>query len=127
MQNSNANPPPWRHEVADRPFVHLQRCRASLAQWRVFHAVIDCGSFASAANRLGLTQPGVSYSIAKLENQYGVRLFKLDGRKAVVTCAGLQLLEQSRRLLLAAIELEEFAVVLARMNLAGCTDQGELL
>lgn len=88
---------------------YFHRYRASLAQWRVFHAVIACGSFSGAADFLHVSQPAISYSIAKLEDQFGVRLLKLDGRKAYITEAGKALLDRSHLLLREATELEAFA------------------
>ena len=88
---------------------YLHRNRSSLTQWRVFHAVIACGSFSGAADFLHVSQPAISYSIAKLEDQFGIRLLKLDGRKAYITEAGQALLERSHLLLREATELEAFA------------------
>ncbi len=89
------------------------RFRASLAQWRAFHAVIACGGYAGAAEFLHVTQPAISYSISKLEQQVGVRLLKLDGRKAYITDAGRALLARSQDLLRLAAELEAMAMELA--------------
>jgi DNA-binding transcriptional LysR family regulator len=75
----------------------------------MLHAVVACGSFANAAEFLHVSQPAISYAIAKLEDQLGVRLLKLEGRKARITEAGNALLDRSRFLLREAIELEKFA------------------
>lgn len=91
-----------------------RRYRSSLAQWQVLHAVVDQGSFAGAAEHLGLTQPAISYSIAKLEDLFTVSLFKQNGRKAHLTEAGRELLERSRLLLDLATELEVFALTASR-------------
>lgn len=91
-----------------------RRYRSSLAQWQVLHAVVDHGSFAGAAEHLGLTQPAISYSIAKLEDLFTVSLFKQSGRKAYLTEAGRELLERSRLLLDLATELELFALAASR-------------
>jgi DNA-binding transcriptional LysR family regulator len=47
----------------------------TLDQLQVFLAVVDVGSFAGAARRLGRATSVVSYSIANLEAQLGVSLF----------------------------------------------------
>ncbi|RJF92505.1 LysR family transcriptional regulator [Noviherbaspirillum saxi] len=83
--------------------------RISLRQWRIFHAVYDSGSFAAAGKRLHLTQPTISYAIAQLQEQLGVRMFKNEGRKSILTEDGKTLLNRSRHLLKAALELERFA------------------
>lgn len=50
-------------------------------QVRHFLAAYDTGTFAAAAERLGLSQQAVSKSILRLEAQLGVRLFERDGRR----------------------------------------------
>lgn len=102
---------------------YLHRYRTSLTQWRVFHAVIACGSFSGAADFLHVSQPAISYSIAKLEDQFGIRLLKLDGRKAYITEAGQALLDRSHLLLREATELEAFADTL-RVDGPQCTEMG---
>jgi DNA-binding transcriptional LysR family regulator len=47
----------------------------TLDQLRVFLSVVDMGSFAAAARRLGRATSVISYSIANLEAQLGVLLF----------------------------------------------------
>lgn len=81
----------------------------SLKQWRIFHAVIDCGGFAEAARALHVSQSSISYTIAKLQDQLGTALLKIEGRKAMLTPEGRALLERSRNVLKEAIELETFA------------------
>ncbi|RZI43957.1 LysR family transcriptional regulator [Herbaspirillum sp. HC18] len=81
----------------------------SLKQWRIFHAVVDCGGFAEAAKSLHLSQSTISYTVAKLQDQLGTALLKIEGRKAILTPEGRALLERSRNVLKEAIELETFA------------------
>lgn len=81
----------------------------SLKQWRIFHAVIDCGGFAEAAKSLHLSQSTISYTVAKLQDQLGTALLKIEGRKAILTAEGRALLERSRNVLKEAVELETFA------------------
>lgn len=81
----------------------------SLKQWRIFHAVIDCGGFAEAAKSLHLSQSTISYTVAKLQDQLGTQLLKIEGRKAILTPEGRALLERSRNVLKEAVELEAFA------------------
>ena len=47
----------------------------TLDQLRVFLAVVDVGSFAGAARRLGRATSVISYSIGNLEAQLGDLLF----------------------------------------------------
>jgi len=83
--------------------------RVSLEQWRVLQAVIDCGGFAQAAEQLHRSQSSVSYTVAKMQQQLGVTLLQIEGRKAMLTEAGKALLRQSRHLLQEALRLEQFA------------------
>jgi DNA-binding transcriptional LysR family regulator len=96
------------------PQEELGNFRVSLKHWRMLHAVVTCGSFANAAEFLHVSQPAISYSIAKLEEILGVPLLQLEGRKAHITEPGRVLLERSRYLLREAVELEKFAEGLRR-------------
>lgn len=88
--------------------------KVTLEQWRVLQAVVDCGGFAQAAQSLHRSQSSVSYAVQKLQEQLGVRLLRIVGRKAELTETGETLLRQSRRLLHSAGELEDMARVMAR-------------
>lgn len=59
-----------------------------LAPLRTFHAVVQHGTFNGAARRLGVTQPAVSQQIQRLERGVGLKLFRRDGRRLVLTEAG---------------------------------------
>ncbi len=84
----------------------------SLEQWRCLQAVVDYGGFAQAAARLNRSQSAVSYNVAKLQRQLGLRLLQLEGRKARLTASGEAVLRQARQLLQQAAELERFAAAL---------------
>jgi DNA-binding transcriptional LysR family regulator len=60
----------------------------NLNQLKVFHAAAEEKSFTRAANKLCLTQPGISKHIKDLEKYYGVPLFDRVGKKIVLTQAG---------------------------------------
>ncbi len=83
--------------------------RVSLEQWRVLQAVIDQGGFAQAAEHLHRSQSSVSYAVAKLQNQLGMPLLQIEGRKAKLTAAGEALLNRSRQLVNDAVALEAMA------------------
>jgi DNA-binding transcriptional LysR family regulator len=69
----------------------------TLDQLRVFLTVVDVGSFAGAARRLGRATSVVSYSIANLEAQLGVSLFDRETtRKPQLTEAGRTVLSEAR-------------------------------
>lgn len=64
----------------------------------LFAAVIDAGSFARAAERLGLPKSTLSRRISNLESQLGQRLVLRTTRKLSLTEFGERVLEHSRRL-----------------------------
>ena len=63
--------------------------RTSLEQWHCFLAVVDEGSYARAAEVLHKSQSAVTYTIQKMEEQLGVRVFEIRGRKAELTGANV--------------------------------------
>ncbi len=69
----------------------------TLDQLRVFLTVVDVGSFAGAARKLGRATSVVSYAIANLESQLGVSLFDREStRKPQLTEAGRTVLAEAR-------------------------------
>ena len=83
--------------------------RVNLEQWRVFQAIIDEGGYAQAAEYLNRSQSAVSYSMSRLQEQLGISLLEINGRKAVLTEQGEFLLERARKLIDEASEIENFA------------------
>lgn len=83
--------------------------RVTLDQWRTLQAVVDEGGFAQAAEVLHRSQSSVSYTVARMQEQLGIPLLRIDGRKAVLTDAGEVLLRRSRQLLVQAGQLEALA------------------
>lgn len=83
--------------------------RVTLEQWRTLQAVVDHGGFAQAAEALHRSQSSVSYTVARMQEQLGVPLLEIVGRKAELTEAGSVLLRRSRHLLKDARQLEELA------------------
>ena len=69
----------------------------SLDQLRIFLAVVDQGSFTRAARSLGRAVSAISYGIANLETQLGIRLFDREGsRRPELTVAGQALISEAR-------------------------------
>ena len=83
--------------------------RVTIEQWRVFQAIIEQGGYAQAAAYLHRSQSAISYSMSKLQEQLGIPLVKVEGRKAVLTEQGQILLHRSRQLIDEASEIENFA------------------
>lgn len=55
---------------------------------RSFRAVVECGSYARAAERLGYTQSTITVHMKQLESELGVALFERIGRRMVLTEKG---------------------------------------
>lgn len=77
----------------------------SLGQLRAFIAVVDEGSFSSAARALRRTQSAVSESIANLEAQLSVVLFDRTNRYPRLTPEGAVLIADARKVVTALDEL----------------------
>lgn len=61
-----------------------------------FIAVADHKSISRAAEHLGKAQPAISLSLARLEKELGLSLFKRSRRGAEITPAGIRILEHAR-------------------------------
>ncbi|MBW3098318.1 LysR family transcriptional regulator [Pseudohoeflea coraliihabitans] len=70
-----------------------------LQQLEAFYWIANLGSFAAAAERLGLTQPSVSQRIHELEAELGVALFERVGRRARLSDLGHSLLPHAEEML----------------------------
>ncbi len=79
----------------------------------MLQAVVDAGGYAQAAAALHKSQSAVSYGIRRLEDQLEVAVFRIEGRRAVLTDAGKVLLRRARGVLEDAAELEGIARDLA--------------
>lgn len=85
----------------------------TLSEWEILHAVVQLGGFAAAAEMLNRSQSTISYAITRLEEQLGVQLFELKGRKAHLTEAGRILLADAEPHLAGFRQLEQRARSLA--------------
>ncbi|QRQ85854.1 LysR family transcriptional regulator [Cupriavidus oxalaticus] len=77
-------------------------------------AIVEHGSYAQAAEALHRSQSSVSYMVARLQEQLGVELFSMEGRKARLTENGAALLARASELLGDAYRLEQLAENLQR-------------
>jgi DNA-binding transcriptional LysR family regulator len=77
----------------------------TLDQLQVLTAIAETGSFSAAARRLNRAQSVVSYAIANLEAQLGVKLFDRTERRPTLTEAGRAILGDARRVARAIDEL----------------------
>jgi len=81
----------------------------TLEQWRTLMTVVDAGGYAQAAEQLHKSQSSVSYAVQKLEDLLGIKVFELQGRKAVLTATGQLLYRRARALVEEAQDLERAA------------------
>ena len=77
----------------------------------VFERVIERGSFAAAAQDVGLSPSAVSKLIFRLEQRLGVRLINRTTRRLALTAEGTTYLKRSREIL-AAIEAAETEIAM---------------
>ncbi|MFN3884892.1 MAG: LysR family transcriptional regulator [Rhodocyclaceae bacterium] len=79
----------------------------TLRQLRVFESVARHLSFSRAAEELHLTQPAVSMQVKQLEEQAGLPLTEMIGKKVYLTQAGEELARHARRIAQQLREAEE--------------------
>lgn len=91
-----------------------------IRQLRHMMAIHRTGSFAKAAEQLGLAQSTLSKSIARLEDQLGLRLFERSGAGAVVTPMGAVVIAGAERI------VEEAERLRRDVELAAAGDLGEI-
>lgn len=77
-----------------------------LAELQVFLSIATERSFSRAAERLHRTQPAVSQSLRRLEDELGERLVDRSGKDGKLTDAGRVLLQYAERLMRLAEEAE---------------------
>jgi DNA-binding transcriptional LysR family regulator len=73
----------------------------------VFVAVVECGSFSQAGEKLGTSKSAVSKRINQLESQLGVRLMHRTTRRLSLTEAGERYYDYARNALMIASEGED--------------------
>lgn len=77
-------------------------------------AILQSGSFKSAADKLHKSQPSISMAIKKLEEEYGILLFSREEYRPQLTAEGKLFYERARKVLEGMRELEELGKQLGR-------------
>ncbi|GAA3916038.1 LysR family transcriptional regulator [Litoribacillus peritrichatus] len=78
-------------------------------QLRVLHAVVNEGTFRSAAEKLFKSQPAISTMIKNLEEEIGISLFSRDSYRPKLTDSGRVFYEKSLAVIQQTQELASFA------------------
>ena len=81
----------------------------NLNRLRAFRAVAQSGSVTKAAERLHMTQPGVSRLIGELERELGLSLFARERQRLLLTSEGQSFLREAQRALSAVEDIVELA------------------
>lgn len=85
----------------------------SLEQWRTLITIVDAGGYAQAAEIMYKSQSAVTYAIQKIESLLEVKVFEIQGRKAILTPTGQMLYRRALALVNEANELEHAAHALS--------------
>jgi DNA-binding transcriptional LysR family regulator len=92
-------------DIANRlPHGHI-----SLKEWNTLLAVVRNDGFARAAEVLHISQPAISYTIAKIEERLGISILRPEGRRARITPLGKLLLAHVEPLIQQAVQVEAIA------------------
>src|SRR3954462_2082250 len=76
-------------------------------------AVREYGSFAKAADALGVSQPNLSKSVARLEDQLKLKIFDRTRKGSSLTPVGEMIVERAGAVIAEARDLERDAALLA--------------
>ncbi|MUK44537.1 LysR family transcriptional regulator [Aliivibrio fischeri] len=90
------------------------RLKTTLDQWLTLFEIDNAGSIQAAANTLNKSHTTLIYSIKKLEDQLGLSLLKVEGRRAVLTNDGKSLLRRAQSMIEQARALEEISTQLSQ-------------
>ncbi|WP_101959870.1 LysR family transcriptional regulator [Vibrio harveyi] len=83
--------------------------KTTIEQWVTLLAVVECGSFTKAAERLNKSQSSISYAIKCLQDRIPVKILENYGRKVALTDEGKVLLQRAKEVILQTNALEATA------------------
>jgi DNA-binding transcriptional LysR family regulator len=83
--------------------------KITLEALQVIESIARCGTFGLAGEELHKAPSSLSYVVQKFESDLGVTVFDRSGHRVRLTRTGALLVEESRQLLRAALDLEERA------------------
>lgn len=88
--------------------------RISLEQWRMFRSVVEYGGFNQASQGVHKSQSSIHSAVGKIEDSLGIKLFRIEGRKTVLTEAGELMLRRANFLLDEAENIEAVGKILGK-------------
>ena len=80
--------------------------KTTLAQWRIFNAVIEHGGYLQAADKLNRSHSSLHHAVQKLQESLGVELLRVEGKQISLTPVGEVMRRRSQLLLEDATSLE---------------------
>lgn len=89
----------------------------TFAQLQAFQAVMEVKSFTEAAERLGISQSGISHAIRSLEEEFGLPLFRRDRNGIALTQAGQLAVDHVREILERAERIRQEISALSGLKL----------
>ena len=93
-----------------------------LEQLLAFH---ECGTLSAAAEHLGVTEPSLSRTMRKLEEELGVRLFERGKNRIALNQAGLLAVDHAKQILSKVEEMKLYIHAFDRslhtLNIGSCT------
>ncbi|KWU01145.1 MAG: LysR family transcriptional regulator [Vibrio toranzoniae] len=90
------------------------RLKTTLDQWQTLYEIDRAGSIQAAALQLNKSHTTLIYALRKLEDQLGMTLVQVEGRRAVLSEDGKSLLRRASSMLEQARELELISEQLAK-------------
>src|SRR3546814_16356197 len=93
-----------------------------ISQLKNFLAVLEHGAISQAAHQLGIAQPALSQSIARMEKSLGVKLFERSRSGALPTAAALAIADDVKSGLFRLDEATRTARA-TRQGLAGRSEE----
>jgi len=90
------------------------RLKTTLDQWLTLSEVDKAGSIQAAATVLNKSHTTLIYAIKKLEDQLGISVVQIKGRRAVLTDDGKSLLRRAQSMIEQAQALEEISTQLTQ-------------
>jgi len=88
----------------------------TLDQIRTLCCIVECGTLKKAAEKLHKTQPALSMSLKKLEDEYGFQLLTRDNYRLTLTEAGKSFYYKAKELMQSASQLNSLGEHLGKGN-----------